>query len=496
MLLRSVRVDGMVVDVRIADGLVAEIAPALPDDGTEVVSGGGAVLLPGLHDEHVHLAQWAAARRRVDLSPARSAAAAAELLAAAAATQEVSDADDLLVGHGFRDALWSDPAHRDVLDARVPETAVVAISQDLHCTWVNSAAAQRFGISEESGVLREGPAMELISAVRTVGEEVQDLWVLAATDAAAARGVTSVVDLEYAPLTDWVRRCAVQVPGFRVRVGVWTDFLDDVVRLGLRSGDALPGVSGTAEDRVRLGPLKLVLDGSLGTRTAFCHDPYPGSTPAGAHGMRRMSALDLETMLRRAADTGLDVAVHAIGDAAVTAALDGFAAVPGAPGRTRRIEHAQQVGAGDLARFAALGVTASVQPRHAVDDRDLSEVHWAAGLDRAYPYAALLAAGADVVLGSDAPVAPLDPWDAIASAIHRTVDDRPAWRPEQHLSLQQALAAASGGRRRVAVGDVADLVLLEREPAEVFAAGGAEALRHTAVLATLLGGEFTHRTRW
>ena len=506
MLLRSVRpVDGAlaggVVDVRLRDGVVAEVGPALPEDGSEVVDGGGAVLLPGLTDEHVHFAQWGAARRRVDVSAAGSAAEVAALLLAGADGDGggyeggSGGRDDLLMGHGFRDALWPSPAHRDALDAVLPDRPVVVVSHDLHCAWVNSAAAQRFGIAEESGVLREGPAMELIAAARTVGEDVLDRWVLEAAGAAAARGVTSVVDLEYAPLQDWVRRARRAAPAVRVRAGVWADFLDDAVRWGLRSGDALPGVEDpTARDRVRMGPLKLVLDGSLGTLTAYCHDPYPAAAPEGSHGMLRLAPAELRKHLRRAGAAGLDVALHAIGDAAVGAALDGFAAVPRGGSRSRRVEHAQQVTAADLPRFAELGVTASIQPRHAPDDRDLCEVHWPSGLDRAYPYAALLAAGADVVLGSDAPVAPLDPWDAIASAVHRSVDARPPWHPDQQLPLDVALAAASGGRRRVAVGDVADLVLVERPPAEVFAAGGADALRRTPVLATLLGGRFTHRS--
>jgi predicted amidohydrolase YtcJ len=182
--------------------------------------------------------------------------------------------------------------------------------------------------------------------------------------------------------------------------------------------------------------------------------------------------------------------VHAIGDRATAIALDGFAAA----GCTGRIEHAQQVLPADLPRFAQLGVVASIQPRHAVDDRDAAERHWAGATGRAFPYRALVDAGAEVVLGSDAPVAPLDPWDGIASAVHRSRDGRAAWHPEQHLDLDVALAAASGGRRAVRVGDVADLVVVPELPAAVLARDGVDGLRSTAVLGTLVGGRWTHRT--
>jgi len=148
----------------------------------------------------------------------------------------------------------------------------------------------------------------------------------------------------------------------------------------------------------------------------------------------------------------------------------------------------------DLLRFTELGVVASVQPRHAVDDRNAADQHWAGATGWAYPYRALVDAGAQVVLGSDAPVAALDPWDGIASAVHRSLDDRPPWHPEHHLDLDVALAAASGGRRAVRVGDPADLVVVADPPAAVLARDGAAGLRVTEVLATLVAGRFTHRS--
>ncbi|MCZ2816665.1 amidohydrolase [Modestobacter sp. VKM Ac-2984] len=506
LLLRSAWLDGRTRDVLVAEGRVRAIADDLSSGAPgldrlpvplEVVDLAGAVLLPGLQDAHTHLEQWAATQRRVDVSGAQSAKEAAALMAAALQAAPPAPAA-VVLGHGFRDALWAEPATAAVLDDALagvapPDTSVVLVSGDLHTTWANTAATRRFGLSDPTGVVLEQEAMDVVARAARVDPAVLDGWVLDAMVVAAARGLTSVVDLEYGDLvSSWARRAGLREggPALRVRAGVWIDRLEEAIAAGLRSGDPLPGVSDpVAADRVRMGPLKVFVDGSLGTRTAFCHDPYPGAAGEDAHGVLRTPPAELERLLRRGAAAGLDLAVHAIGDRAAAVALDGFAAA----GCTGRIEHAQQVHDADLPRFAQLGVVASVQPRHALDDRDAADQHWAEGTARAFPYRSLVDAGAEIVLGSDAPVAPLDPWDGIASAVHRSLDDRPAWHPEQHLDLDTALAAASGGRRVVRVGDVADLVVVAEPPATVLARDGADGLRATQVLATLVGGRFTHR---
>ncbi|WP_138757632.1 amidohydrolase [Modestobacter altitudinis] len=502
VLLRRARLGAAVRDVLLGGGRVTAIAddlaagaPGLPGlpAGTEVVDLDGAVLLPGLVDAHVHLEQWAATRRRIDVSATRSAAEAAALLAAAVRGAAV-EPDSVVVGHGFRDALWPDVPCAALLDDVLPGRAVVLASGDLHTAWCSSVAVHRFALTSPDGVVVEQEAMELMARAGAVGPAVLDGWVLEAAAAAASRGVTAVVDLEYGdPLTSWRRRAARQPggPPLRVAAGVWVDRLEQTIAAGLRSGDPLPGVTDpVAADRLRLGPVKVFVDGSLGTRTAFCTHAYPGAAGPRPHGVLRTPLPELERLLRRAASAGLDLAVHAIGDRATGVALDGFAAA----GCTGRIEHAQQVHPDDLPRFARLGVAASVQPRHAVDDRDAADQHWAGATGWAFPYRALVDAGAELVLGSDAPVAPLDPWDGIASAVHRSLDGRAAWHPEQHLGLDVALAAASGGRRAVRVGDVADLVVVAEPPAAVLARDGAGGLRTTEVLGTLVAGRWTHRS--
>jgi predicted amidohydrolase YtcJ len=176
--------------------------------------------------------------------------------------------------------------------------------------------------------------------------------------------------------------------------------------------------------------------------------------------------------------------VHAIGDRALTSALDAFT-VTGAVGS---IEHAQLVRHADLPRFARLGVVASVQPQHALDDRDLIEAHWPQQTSIAYPLASLRDAGAQLRFGSDAPVAPLDPWHAISAAVARTDDDRAPWHPAERVTAAQALEASV--RTSLRPGEVADIVLCGADPLSTEGA----ALRHMPVVATLLGGRITHRS--
>lgn len=479
LLLREARIGlrGPVRNVLIADGRVASIDMAAhPAD--EVVDLGGATLLPGLWDTHVHAAQWAQTRRRVDLSGARSAREAAEL---------VRGRRGRTVGYGFRDALWPDAPHKSLLQAVAPDQPIVLVSNDLHTAWFSPAALAEIGRGDHpTGVLREHECYAAMAALPPPAEGVLDRWVAEAGTAAAARGVVGVLDFEYADnLADWRRRAAGHRMDVRVVCSIPRDRLNDAIAAGVRTGDPVPGAVPGAADLLTVGPVKLFVDGSLNTRTAYCADPYP---EGGGHGSLETPPDELEPVMRRAAEHGIRPAVHAIGDLAVGVALDAFERI-GCPGR---IEHAQLLRPEDVARFARPGLVASVQPAHAPDDRDVAERHWPGRTGRAYAYADLLRAGATLEFGSDAPVAPLDPWDGIASAVARTDDERDPWHPEQAVSVADALRASARGRAGVEVGEVADLVIVADDPAGLAPA----ALRDVEVLGTLLGGRWTHRGSW
>lgn len=484
LLLRQVRVVGagpQPVDVRLAGGLVTDIGKLSPTGHEEVLHWPDTTLLPGFVDGHVHSNQWASSRRHIDVSNAGSPHQVAEMLRGTAMARH---GDDMILAHGFRDALWDARPHKDLLESALPGAAVAIVSQDLHAMWMSPRGLDKIGWEHATGVLRE---QECMSARRAIAEQestsVVDQWVVDATYALAARGVTEIIDFEFADnRSDWLRRTAAYEIRTRVRTSVWRPWLDEAIEDGLTTGQPLPHSDGLLE----VGPFKLIVDGSLNNRTAYCYDPYPEvAEPDERHGLLLIPELELVKLMTKAVTHGLQPAVHAIGDRANALVLNAFEHV-GCPGR---IEHAQLVRPQDAHRFARPGLVTSVQPQHAMDDRDVADHHWSGRTAWAFPYAQLHAAGARLELGSDAPVADPDPRQAIADAVWRTKDNRPPWHVEQAIPLSVALAAASGGRDRIRVGDRADLVVVGCNPTHLDHAG----LRQMPVLMTLVAGRPTFR---
>jgi predicted amidohydrolase YtcJ len=482
LLLRSARLPGVdaPLDVLVLGGRVARVAPAIETSGVRVVDLEGRVLRPGLWDAHVHFTQWVIRQSRVDLSPASSAA---ETVAIVRTALPLTPAE-VVVGYGFRDALWPDAPSLEALDDLATNRPIVLISGDLHCGWLNSAAARELGVEVPAdGVLRE---VEWIGTLDRLDRQTQpgaDDYRVAA-EAAAARGLVGFVEFENADNRRlWPERVAAGVTALRVEASVWPDRLESVIAAGHRTGDPLD-----PSGLVTMGRLKIVSDGSLNTRTAFCWDPYPGLPADHPHpcGVESVPPEEVERLVARAHRAGILPAVHAIGDRANAHAIDVFERL----GIRGTIEHAQLVSASDFARFGALGLVASVQPEHAMDDRDVADRYWSGRTDRAFAFHSLLSAGATLALGSDAPVAPLDPWVSLAAAVSRSRDGRSAWHPHERLALDAALAASARGRTTVGEGDVADLVVLDDDPLQL----DADALRRMPVAATLVGGRFTHTT--
>ncbi len=483
ILLRNGRIDGREpVDLLARDGAIVGAGHGLV--AADSVDLEGRHVIPGLWDDHVHLSQQALALRRVDVSAAESAGKAAAIMAAAATTRPPAPGLPL-VGFGFRDGLWPDLPTAAMLDSVVGDVAAVLVSGDLHCCWLNSAALARFGrAGHPTGILREDDAFAVTSALTDIPDGILDAWVAEASIAAAARGVVGVVDFEMADnLTVWSRRISGGANSLRIAAGIYTEHLAATICAGHRTGEIIDGTGGL----LSVGPFKLLIDGSLNTRTAYCVDEYPGlSGQPHSHGILTVQPADLVALLRRASAAGIVPAVHAIGDHANRIALDAFETV----GCGGRIEHAQLLLDSDLPRFAALGVTASLQPEHAMDDRAVADRYWTGRTGRAFPLRGLLDAGATVVLGSDAPVAPLDPWVTIAAAAGRRRDGIAAWHPEQSISVAEAITASAHGRGRVSVGDVADLCIVDVDPLTATS----EALRSMPVAATMIAGRFTHST--
>ncbi|BDI23214.1 amidohydrolase [Herbiconiux sp. L3-i23] len=493
LLLRNARVRGVARpgDILLEDGLIV----GLPGDAadrvgtpTEVIDLEGRFVLPGLWDQHVHFTQLSLMSRRLDVSAASSAFEAATMVSASLADAGAPAGPDTaapgtIIGYGFRDGLWPDAPNSRLLDQATGGGDVVLISGDLHCVWLSTRAAANLGVEiDDSGLLREGPAFAVQRALDEVPEHVVDGWAADAAKRAAARGVVGVVDLEMDwTLDTWRRRRAASFNSLRVRFGVYPQHVERAIAEGLRTG-------GRIDDLIEVGYLKVLIDGSLNTRTAYCFDPYAGDPDSGS-GLLTVGPDDLERLLRTGRSGGLVPTVHAIGDRALGLALDVFERL----GIGGRVEHAQLVGADDVARFGRLGVVASVQPAHLLDDRDVADELWAGRTDRAFPLRSLLDAGASLALGSDAPVSALDPWQTIDAAVHRSRPGDQSWHPEQALTVEEALAASTDGRTRLQVGAPADLAVVDDDPIELQRIDPEFRLTGIPVAATLLAGRFTHR---
>ncbi len=469
------------VDVLVTDGRVAQVGRGLrPPPGHEVHDAAGRWLLPGLWDQHVHLGQWTLSSQRLDLRGTPSKQAALSLLA---------ERLDLLpevpvVGWGHRPATWSEQPTVAELDRLAGPRPVVLISGDGHHAWCSSVAMRALGLPEREGMVSEAEWFaaypRLFRLVGTDGTSPEAY--LNTMHLAAARGVVGVVDLEFdQAVEEWPSRTAAGAELLRVRVGAYVDTLDAFLAAGLRTGQQMPGCS----PLVTMGPLKVISDGSLNTRTAWCSSPYHD----GGSGAPNITGAGLRAVMEAANRHRMEVAIHAIGDAAVDQALAAFEAT----GAAGSIEHAQLIQREDAKRMAAAGVRASVQPAHLVDDRDLTEWMWSDRTERCFALRWLADDGVELAFGSDAPVAPLDPWLAVAAAVHRSGDDREPWHPEQSLTAREALAASTDGLGTVAPGHPADLALLDADPlAPAPAAEQAAALRDMHVAATWVAGNLVH----
>lgn len=489
MLLRDVRLvpvdrpapDGS-VDVRLDGDRVVAVAPDLQElVGEAVLDGGGRWLIPGLWDAHVHLGQWARQGTRLDLAGTTSRAEALHRIAAG-----VGGAD-LLVGGGYRPATWIEPPTVATLDDVTGERPVVLVSGDAHAGWLNSAALRRFGLPERTDPLTEAAWFAVLPAVLAAEDaQVGPGAYAAALQAAARLGVVGVCDFEFEPgFATWPDRFAAAGVPLRVRTSTYPVDLPTALAAGLRTG-SLPDRD---QPLLTMGSLKIISDGSLNTRTANCCEPYPG----GGSGVQNVASGELAELLALAKRSGLEVALHAIGDAAVALAVDAFAGTRA----TGSIEHAQLMRATDIDRMAALGLVASVQPAHLLDDRVVTAAIW--GEERAgrsFPLRGLVEAGVRLAMGSDAPVARLDPWLAMAAAVHRGEPGEAAWHPEHSLTAAEALAASTGELGTVRAGQRADLALLDAdplrpgEPADV-----ARRLRGMQVATTIVAGQVVHDAR-
>ncbi len=484
------------------------------------------VAIPGLTDAHLHLVETALARHRVDLEGTLSID---DLTARVARGAGVFARREWISGGGWDpDLLGRWPTAAD-LEQVVPGRRVALWAHDHHALLASVSALGEAGIDDAraappggeirrdemgqaTGVLHENAARlvadlvppptmgDIRMALEPLQRELVALGVVAVHDPgmlSAQAGLGPGIDA-YRQLSSEGR--------LRVRVHacVRPDQLEAAIDAGLRSGAPL------GQDplgRLRLGWLKTFADGSLGSRTAVLLSPLetePGqpAAPEGGYGTWLTSPATLRVQATRAAAAGIATQIHAIGDAAVRAALDVLGATVAASPLMPRIEHAQLVADADIARFASLGIAASVQPVHLRSDAGKARRLWGQRADtRTFPLRALAGAGAVIAFGTDAPVEPIDPWPGLACAVTRAAPSwsagEPALGPAHAISLWHAIRGACVGpaitagepdRGRLVDGCHADIVVLPVAAlAEPVAIGGA--LWHARPTMVMVGGE-------
>ena len=399
---------------------------------------------PGLIDAHIHLEGLADRRLIVDLE---GAATLEETLARIKSWSAELPDDAWVLGAGWYNDRWGDQSFptRRRLDEAAGGRPAFMWRKDGHSAWVSSAALKRAGIDrttvdppgglidrdkrgEPAGILRE-TAMQLVADLIPRPDEAQlDGAMSRALGELAAFGLTAVHSMDTArAFGSWQRlRSRGQLP-VRISYNLPLADLPHAERMGVRSG--------WGDEWIRIWGVKAFLDGSLGSRTAEMLD---GS------GTPRLTHADLVDLVDRSARAGLNVCLHAIGDGAVRRALDALAPRRQAgPNWRPRIEHAQCVDPKDIKRFERIGVIASMQPIHAVADRELADENWPRVTGHSYAWGALAQAGARLAFGSDAPVETADPLAGIEAA---TVWRRKAkWHPELAVSRAAALRAYTAG---------------------------------------------------
>ncbi len=513
--------DGRVVAIGDDDTLRALAGPA-----TTVLHLNGQLVIPALCDAHIHLYHWTVAQSRLQFADCRSKG---EMMARIAAAAHHTTPGTWLLGQGWNESWWGDseyPTADDLDPVTGSHLPALFWRSDMHIAVANRAALRLAGIdgntpSPPGGAIDHDPSGNPTGLLRDLAANLVTRHIPAPTHAdlrrmvpdALARlhrlGITAIHDQRVKNGTDGPTMLTVystlrdeEQLHLRVTCNIAAHQLPELVALGLRAG--------LGDDLLQLGHVKVFADGSLGSRTAWMLEPYAKSTPDEPDntGLILTTREEMAHEFRLAHRHGFPISVHAIGDHANRTVLDILAEVTTQsprPAFPHRIEHVQTIHPSDQPRLAPLDITASVQPIHLVDDRDLALRLLGARHSHTYPFRSLLAHGTRLAFGSDAPVADANPFLGIHAALaRRRPGDTTAWNPGEALTLEQILWAYTLGPAqavgqaarlgRLAPGYHADLLVLDRD---LFAlaqdAQQLDAIAAARPLLTLFGGRIVHR---
>jgi predicted amidohydrolase YtcJ len=450
----------------------------------------GKTILPGLCDSHMHLEYYALNLQRVNAETATLQ----ECLQHVAERAHQQTSSPWILGHGWNHNLWDGQYGTAIqLDAVSQSRPVYLTAKSYHAAWVNTTVLQMAGITSRTpdpeggrlsrdadgnptGILFEA-AMELVKAVlprpdvnvskQAIQAAQSTLWKMGITAVHDFDGATSFAALQELDNHDQLR--------LRVTKSIPLENLDHAFQVGLRSG------FGSAY--LKVGSIKLFSDGALGPQTAAMLEPYEHADKSKT-GMLMLDAEQIFEYGQKAADAGLSLAIHAIGDRANHEVINGFARLRqyekdrGLPSLRHRIEHVQLLHPDDISRLAKLDLIASVQPIHAPSDMIMADYYWGQRCQYAYAYQSLLSAGTSVAFGSDAPVESPNPFYGLHAAVTRRRQDgspgETGWHADQRFTLQQALQAYTTGAAfasgqdshlgQLTAGHFADLIVMDIDP--------------------------------
>lgn len=455
----------------------------------------GRTVIPGLTDAHIHIRHYALGLAKVDCETKTRE----ECLRRVAERVKKSGPNDWVLGHGWNQNEWLPslsggggqwPSAGD-LDAVAPANPVYLTAKSLHAAWANTAALKIAGITSETpdpkdGVIqRDGKGRAtgiLLETAMALIVDVLPLATLNEIERAIERAQPMLWSMGLTGIHDFDRRDSfmalqsLHARGqlkLRVNKNFPVESLEHAVELGLRTG--------FGDEWLWIGSVKAFMDGALGPHTAAMFQPYQGEPQN--RGILNMDGEELFEHCRKAADAGLGMTVHAIGDRANHEVLDAYAQTrkyekeKGLPHLRHRIEHVQILHPDDAPRLAQLDVIASMQPIHATSDMLAADRFWGDRSALAYAWKTQLQHGATLAFGSDAPVESPNPFLGLHAAVtRRRADGSPSaegWYPEQKLTLSDALQAYTLGAAyaanaeerlgRIASGYLADLVVLEQD---------------------------------
>ena len=498
-----------------AVGSSAEIRK-LARPATRVVDAASGMVVPGFNDAHVHFMDGGFGLTSVQLRDARTRDEFVRRIAEHAA--QMPPGAWMLEGNWDHQNWGGELPRRDWIDSVTPHTPVFIQRLDGHMSLANSAALGLAGVTnataavpggeivrdeggEPTGVLKDNAAALVRRVIPAPLPEQEDAALEAAMTHVASHGVTSVQNMgSWGNLAVFER--AHRAGRLRTRIyavvplASWERLRDTLAARGGNRGDAW----------LRIGGLKGFVDGSLGSHTAAMLEPF--SDAPGDTGLFVTAPEDLYRWAKSANDHALHVIIHAIGDRANRALLHAYQRMTrddterGDDQRRFRIEHAQHLVPGDIPRFARLGVIASMQPYHAIDDGRWAEK--LIGPERAkgtYAFRSLLESGARLAFGSDWFVAPPTPIEGIYAAVtRRTLDDANpgGWVPEQKIAVEDALRAYTAGsayaefqetqKGVLARGMLADFVIIDRDLTRI----APETIRDARVVLTVVGGRIVY----